>query len=120
MVFNQSVSGIKLINAVTANRINEKLIKKLLSQTDYQSYKKRYGILTHANRVISAIVMSKIPHIKESKNIITLDESFIESKLEETLTKIENLIQTDYPTAYPARFFSNVEKISETIIYCND
>ncbi|WP_429119495.1 AIPR family protein [Aeromonas veronii] len=120
MVFNQSVSGIKLINAVTANRINEKLIKRLLSQTDYQSYKKRYGILTHANRVISAIIMSKIPQIKESKNIITLDESFIEGKLEETLTKIENLIQTDYPTAYPARFFSNVEKISETIIYCNN
>ncbi|WP_311754864.1 AIPR family protein [Proteus terrae] len=114
-LFNSSVSGVLLINAVLHHRVIEKRIKELLNSTNRQEDKKRYGILTHANRVFSGFILSTTPNIKNAKNIISINMEYINNELERILSITEKLIESSYPTAYPARFFSNVDKISLTL-----
>lgn len=114
-VFNSSVSGIKLINAVRHLRIVDNNIKELLEETNYQTAKKRYGILTHANRVFAAYVLSSTPNLVNARNLLEPDEDRIRTLINRILNLTEQLIERDYPNAYPARFFSNVEKIGLTL-----
>jgi len=114
-VFNSSISGIKLINLVLCHRIIDQKIKEILQNTNYQDEKKKYGILTHANRVFAGHIMSIVPNINTQKNIIDIDEALISSELHRILEITENLIEQNYPNAYPARFFTNVEKITLTL-----
>lgn len=119
-VFNSSVSGLKLINVVKHHRFIENMIKVKLANTDYHSDKKRYGILTHANRVFSAVLMSQISGLSRSRTLIDVNEELISENFEALLSKTELLIEQYFPTAYPARFFSNVQKITTTLKYYND
>lgn len=114
-IFNSSVSGIKLINAVIHHRVIERRIKELLSQTNRQSDKKKYGILTHANRVFAGHILSTTPNLQRATSIIQVDETRLSDELTRILSETETLIESDYPTAYPARFFSNVDKITLTL-----
>ncbi|WP_318410015.1 AIPR family protein [Photobacterium leiognathi] len=114
-VFNSSVSGIKLINAVLHHRAIEHEIKNLLNQTNRQIDKKKYGILTHANRVFAGYILSTTPNLKSASIVIEVDKDRITKELSRVLSITENLIESEYPTAYPARFFSNVDKITLTI-----
>ncbi|EKO3398653.1 AIPR family protein [Vibrio fluvialis] len=111
-IFNSSVSGIKLINAVTHQRVIEHGIKELLGQTNRQTDKKRYGILTHANRVFAGHILRTTPNLQRATNIMQVDESRITTELSRILSVTEALIESEFPTAYPARFFSNVDKIT--------
>lgn len=119
-IFNPTVTGIKLINAVKHGRFIESIIKQKLAETDYATEKKRYGILTHANRVFASELMNGIPSIKNATTIIEVDEDALKERFEVVLTSTEELIETHYPTAYPARFFSNVQKISTMLTYYSD
>lgn len=114
-LFNSSVSGILLINAVMHLRIIEEKIKNLLELTNKQEDKKRYGILTHANRVFVGYILKTTEGMKNSNSIISVDADAIEKKLNEILSKTESYIESNFPTAYPARFFSNVQKINLTL-----
>jgi hypothetical protein len=114
-LFNSSVSGIKIINAVKHHRVIDDSIKKLISETNRQTDKKRYGILTHANRVFSGYLLSTTPKLNNATSIIPVDENRINIELSRILSVTENLIEKEFPTAYPARFFSNVEKIELTL-----
>ena len=116
-VFNPTVSGIKLINAVLHNRFIEQMIKDKLSDTDSQTEKKRYGILTHANRVFSAQLMSQIPALRNATSIVEVDAPLIRAEFETLLNATELLIEEHFPNAYLARFFSNVQKINTTLQY---
>lgn len=69
-VFNPTVSGVKLINVVKHHRYIEQLMKTKLSQIDQQTAKKRYGILTHANRVIAAFLMGQVNNFLEGGDYI--------------------------------------------------
>lgn len=119
-VFNPRVSGIKLINLVRHNRYIESMIKQKLADTDYHSDRKRYGILIHANRVFSSEIMTTLPALKGATTIINIDEETISSKFEDLLAKTEMVIETCYPSAYPARFFSNVQKITLMLAFYRD
>ncbi|EKS7793710.1 AIPR family protein [Edwardsiella piscicida] len=114
-VFNSSVSGIKLINLVRHHRVIEQKIKQKIRETNYQEEKKRYGILTHANRVFAGHILYSIPRINSQRNISEINENFITSELDRILQITEDLIETNYPNAYPARFFSNIEKVAMTL-----
>lgn len=114
-LFNSSVSGISLINAVAHHRIIDSKIKELLNATNRQEDKKRYGILTHANRVFAGYILSNTPKIQSAREIMPVDISRIHVELDRVLSVTENLIETGHSTAYPARFFSNVDKISLTL-----
>lgn len=114
-IFNASISGIKLINAVMHHRVIETKIKELLRQTNRQTDKKKYGILTHANRVFSGYILVTTPMINSSNHIMQIDEVRISTELSRILSVTERFIESEYPTAYPARFFSNVDKISLTL-----
>lgn len=119
-IFNSSVSGIRLINTVNHNRVINSKIKLLLSITSRQTEKKRYGILTHANRVFAAYILSTTQGLPNATNIMEVDESLIDEKLNRILSVTESLIGTEFSTAYPARFFSNVDKITLTLSRLNN
>lgn len=114
-IFNSSVSGVGLINAVTHHRVIEHKIKELLGQTNRQANKKRCGILTHANRVFSGHILRTTPSVQGAKSILQVDESRISAELSRILSVTETFIESEFPTAYPARFFSNVDKITLTL-----
>lgn len=114
-LFNSSVSGIKIINAVKHHRVIDNSIKKLISETNRQTDKKRYGILTHANRVFSGYLLSTTSKLQNAITVIPVDESRINMELNRILLITETLIEKEFSTAYPARFFSNVEKIELTL-----
>ncbi len=116
-VFNPTISGVKLINVVKHHRYIEQLIKTKLSETDQQTAKKRYGILTHANRVIAALLMGQVDNLRGATTLIELDSGSIDENFETLLSQLETLIDTHYPNAYLARLFSNVTKITATIAY---
>ncbi|TOG06121.1 AIPR family protein [Vibrio parahaemolyticus] len=116
-VFNPTISGVKLINVVKHHRYIEQLIKTKLSETDQQTAKKRYGILTHANRVIAALLMGQVNNLKGATTLIELDSGSIDENFETLLSQLETLIDTHYPNAYLARLFSNATKITATIAY---
>ncbi|ELA9335924.1 AIPR family protein [Vibrio parahaemolyticus] len=116
-VFNPTISGVKLINVVKHHRYIEQLIKTKLSETDQQTAKKRYGILTHANRVIAALLMGQVDNLRGATTLIELDSGSIDENFETLLSQLETLIDTHYPNAYLARLFSNATKITATIAY---
>ncbi len=116
-VFNPTVSGVKLINVVLHHRYIESVIKDKLSETDYQTDKKRYGILTHANRVFASVLLESVPQIKRSATLIEVDKVAILGEFETLLGKAETLVETYFPSAYLARLFSNVTKINTSLEY---
>ncbi|WP_272572031.1 MULTISPECIES: AIPR family protein [unclassified Providencia] len=114
-LFNSSVSGVSLINAVLHHRVIDNKIKEMLVSTNRQEDKKRYGILTHANRVFAGYILDNTPRLKTAREIMTVNVNRIHDELERILSVTEHFIEAEYPTAYPARFFSNVDKISLTL-----
>jgi len=119
-VFNPTVSGIKVINAVVHLRAIERLIDSKLSTTDRSTYRKRYLIITHANRVIIALLLNKVSNIATSTELISLDEELLSSKLDSIVDEAEQYFERNYTNAYPTRFFGNVEKVNEILNVLSD
>lgn len=116
-VFNPTISGVKLINVVKHHKYIEHLIKLKLSETDHHEAKKRYGILTHANRLIAALLMQQVTNLNRATTLIELNTTSINDNFNTLLGQLETLIDTYYPNAYLARLFSNATKITATIAY---
>lgn len=114
-VFNPNVSGIQVINAVSHYRIIEELIVRLLDQTDRNTHRKRHLIITHANRVITALLLNRVSQIGRSSELTPPNDRSLNENLLIIADKIDKYIEDNYPNAYPARFFSNVEKVDEIL-----
>lgn len=114
-VFNPTVSGIKVINTVTHLRVIERLINNKLTATDRNAYRKRYLIITHANRVITALLLNRSSNIATATELILPDESSLSEHLNLIINEAEQYIEANYANAYPARFFGNVEKVTEIL-----
>ncbi|PSN14297.1 hypothetical protein C7293_12330 [filamentous cyanobacterium CCT1] len=114
-VFNPTVSGIKVINAVVHLRVIERLIDSKLSTTDRSTYRKRHLIITHANRVITALLLNKVSDLATATELISPNEELLSSKLDSIIDAAEQYFERNYTNAYPARFFGNVEKVNEIL-----
>ena len=114
-VFNPTVSGIKLVNAVVHLRIIEKHIKNKLGQTDRNTHRKRHLIITHANRVLTSLLLNKECNIARATELVTPNEENLSRKLDFLIDESEKYIDEKYTNAYPARFFGNVEKVGEIL-----
>ena len=112
--FNSSVSGVRLINAVNFNKIIEKKIQQKLASINRQRDKKLYGILTHGNRYISAM-MFKLDETWKGRVIVSYDENNLHSKFNSLTSITENYLTQYHNGAYLARLFTNVEKTSSTM-----
>jgi hypothetical protein len=119
-VFNPTISGIKVINAVVHLRVIERLIDSKLNTTDKSTYRKRHLIITHANRVITALLLNKVSNIANSTELISPDEELLSSKLDLIVGEAEQYFERNYINAYPARFFGNVEKVNEILNVLSD
>lgn len=114
-IFNPTVSGMKVINAVAHLRVIDELISEKLESMDRQTERKRHLIVTHANRVIASLLLAKCTNIKSASEIITPNATNLSTNIDTLISGIENYIETEHSNAYPARFFSNVERVSHII-----
>lgn len=114
-VFNPTISGIKVINAVNHFRAIEELIFKLLEDTDRNTQRKRHLIITHANRVVTALLLNRVSRINSFSELTAPDEDKLKENLLIISDKAYGYIENNYPNAYPARFFSNVERVDEIL-----
>ncbi|MFM5803102.1 AIPR family protein [Aeromonas veronii] len=112
-IFNPRVSGLKLINAVLHFRVIEKIIAQALQSIDKTTHSRKHLIVTHGNRYFSSVLLNTIPALKNSATILHPDEGVLSSKLDTLIDDTETYIDTNYPNAYPARFFANPTKIQE-------
>lgn len=119
-VFNATVSGIKVVNSVLHLRAIERLINTKLAEMDKNLHRKQHLIITHANRVLTALLLNKESGITVSVEIVTPNEEHLSTKLDLLCSEIGQYIEQNYANAYPARFFVNVEKVSEIINYLSD
>ncbi|PAA31759.1 hypothetical protein CJU73_01635 [Pseudomonas fragi] len=114
-IFNPTVSGIYLINSVTHLRIIQKLITEKLEGIDRAAKRKQHLIVTHANRVLTSILLRDSCRIFKSTEIVQPKESQLLETLDFLCDQIELYIEHGYTNAYPARFFANTEKVGEII-----
>lgn len=114
--FNSSVSGVRLINAVNFNKIIEKQILQKLASINRQRDKKLYGILTHGNRYISAM-MFKLDDTWKARTIVAYDEESLRIKFNKLICVTEDYLTQHHDGAYLARLFTNVEKTTSTMRY---
>lgn len=119
-VFNPTVSGIKVLNAVLHLRVIERLINTKLDGIDRNTYRKRHLIITHGNRVLTALLLNKESGIARAAELVTPDEDHLSTKLDFLCNETEQYIEQYYTNAYPARFFSNVGKVEEIINYLSE
>jgi hypothetical protein len=114
-VFNSSVSGIKVINSVLHLRIIERLIKTKLASIDKSTHRKRHLIITHANRVLTALVLNKESKITKATEIVQPNEHHLSERLDFLISETEQYLEKNHNNAYPARYFGNVEKVKEIL-----
>lgn len=119
-VFNPTVSGIKVINAVSHLRVIESLIETKLSGIDRNTHRKQHLIITHANRVLTALLLNKESSIAGATELVTPNEEHLSTKLNFLCNEAEQYIEQNYTNAYPARFFGNVGKVTEIINYLSE
>ncbi|WP_368899648.1 AIPR family protein [Morganella morganii] len=116
-VFNPSISGLLLINSVTAYREIEKTIADLMKSI---SSRKGKNLITHGIRVLTSISMSTLKSkIKSSEKFHITDTEIaeLEKTINCTYSLADKYISENYPSAYLARFFQNREKIDEVMSY---
>ncbi|WPD20825.1 MAG: AIPR family protein [Candidatus Electrothrix scaldis] len=111
-VFNPNISGVLLINAVTHHRVISKIIASEYDCTDKQN-RRRIGVLVHANRVFSSVLLNRVHGLRRSDRLIEPNENEIKESFVTILNKTENHLREKHVNAYPARFFSNVDKVTE-------
>ncbi|EDX82621.1 hypothetical protein S7335_922 [Synechococcus sp. PCC 7335] len=114
-VFNPTISGIKVINSVVHTRIIERLISAKLSATDKSTHRKRRLIITHSNRVMTALLLNQVSSIKNATELVLPNEALLSEKLDLLVEEAEKYIEKNYTNAYPARFFVNVSKVNEIL-----
>ncbi|MCE1456584.1 hypothetical protein LWU69_22510, partial [Enterobacter hormaechei] len=114
--FNSSVSGVKVINVVNFNKMIERKVHEKLASINRQRDKKLYGILTHGNRYLSAM-MFKLDDAWKSRTIAMYDEDEIERKFNALTSTTEIYLTQFHDGAYLARLFTNVEKTTATMSY---
>ncbi|MCH5050817.1 MULTISPECIES: AIPR family protein [Pectobacterium] len=114
--FNSTVSGVSVINAVNFNKIIDRKIHEKLSSINRQRDKKLYGILTHGNRYISAM-MFKLNSSWRERTISVYNDENIQLKFNSLTSSTENYLTQNHDGAYLARLFTNVEKTTSTMRY---
>ena len=119
-IFNPNVSGIKVVNAVMHLRVIERLLEIKLKEVDRATNRKQHLIMTHANRVLTALLLGKECGISKATELVTPNEEHLSAKLDFLFEETEGYIEQRYTNAYPARFFANVEKVGEIINYLAD
>ncbi|MCG9753907.1 AIPR family protein [Shewanella insulae] len=114
-IFNPTVSGIRVINAVLHLRVIDRLITTKLEGIDRGVNRKQHLIITHANRVLTSLLLRKVSFISNATEIINPNEENLSAKLNVLCNETEQYIEKNYTNAYPARFFTNIEKVGEII-----
>lgn len=111
-IFNPSVSGYFVYNAVKTIREIEIIIGKEINSLEKRSGRK-YGVLVHGNRIISLLTIAKLK-IKPDFNKIdfTIPEN-LESKTKEVIGEINDFLTSNYQESILGTLFKNSRKCNE-------
>jgi hypothetical protein len=116
-IFNDSVTGYHVYNAVIFIREVEKILSKKVDNLG-KKQGKVYGILIHGNRIISYFLYKKlnIQNSLEDKNF-SIEKNQLSKEVDEIVKVIECFIKNNYPENVLSTFFKNATKCKELDIY---
>ncbi len=114
-IFNPRTSGRYVYNTILLNREIDKAILSKINSLGKKSGKE-YGILVHGNRFLSFLIQSKISIPKD--NFINLNPESIRTILDESLTKLKEIVSTDYPDNVLGTLFKNKSKCEAIFEKC--
>lgn len=113
-LFNGSTNSFTMYNGVLVLRAIESYIKE--NESNVTGRKKL--VLIHGNRFLLHLVLKEIKNI-DNFNDTYLDQEEIKSKVssicEKYWNKVYEIIEKDFPDAYPAYLFKNVGRLKEII-----
>ncbi|STQ69750.1 Uncharacterised protein [Hafnia alvei] len=112
-IFNPRVSGVKLINTVLHFRVIDKLNGQMLLSIDKATDGRKHLIVTHGNRYFASVLLSQVPNLINSSELLVPDENTISTQFNSLVQRTWDYIEGYDPNAYPARFFANSAKIQE-------
>jgi len=108
-LFNNSISALKIIKAVKIYRF----VTNKMKQLSYDADGRQRSIYLYGNTFVSHILFQRIPKQYLADSSIGFDNYFnteLETKTDECLVELENLIETNYPEAMIGFIFRNYTK----------
>lgn len=106
-IFNASVTGRYVFNAVEINRNIEKAINTKLVEVGKKSGRE-YGILVHGNRMISMLIFVKLR--VSSNELMDVGAINLQETFDQTFSKLVEVVSQKYPDAILATLFKNKAK----------
>ena len=114
-IFNASVSGYYVYNAVKTIRKIEFVIRKKINSLGTSSGR-QYGLLVHGNRMIALKTINELNLKPQLQRIdFTIDDSLLEKKVEDVISRMTLYIDTTYPDSILGTLFKNSSKCSAII-----
>jgi hypothetical protein len=114
-IFNPSISGYYVYNSVkTVRKIEAILRSKINSLGTYSG--REYGVLVHGNRMIALKTINELNLKSQLQRIdFSVDDSILETKITDVITRMNNFINTNYPDSILGTFFKNSSKCTHLI-----
>jgi hypothetical protein len=114
-IFNASVSGYYVYNAVRTIRKIEAIIRKKINLLGTYSGR-QYGLLVHGNRMIALKTINELNLQAQLQKIeFIIDDLMLEAKVEDVILRMTLYIDTTYPDSILGTLFKNLSKCSDII-----
>ncbi len=111
-LFNPQTSALQVFHAVLAQRLIESKLEKSIKSLEKRSGK-RYGVLVHGNRLLAAIVFSRLkltPKLVDPKFDPSVYETDVENELAHAVALITDQLSNEFVESFPAVVFKNPTK----------
>ena len=114
-LFNKSINGMYVYNCVRVHRIIESKIQELIANLQKKSGR-YYGLLVHGNRITAQLTFNSL-NLSDKLNSIDfiLEENIIQEKTQESITKILNQLELNYPENILGTLFKNSSKCTHIV-----
>lgn len=114
-IFNASISGYYVYNAVRVVRKIEAIIRSEITKLGTYSGR-QYGLLVHGNRMIALKAINEL-NLKSQlqKAEFTITDSILEDKVKEIISRMNTYIDTNYTESILGTLFKNSTKCSDII-----
>ncbi|HNW97886.1 MAG TPA: AIPR family protein [Bacteroidales bacterium] len=114
-IFNASVSGYYVFNAVKTVRKIEAIIRKEITLLGTYSGR-QYGLLVHGNRMIALKTINELNLKSQLQKIdYKIDDSILEAKVKDIISRMTYYIDTKYTDSILGTLFKNSSKCSDLI-----
>jgi hypothetical protein len=111
-LFNPSVTGLYMFNAVCANRAIEKIITARIHALTIKRGR-HYGLLVHGNRIIALLVMKELNYqnLMQESNF-SIDSTSLQETTNNIIDYLSTVLQDQYADNILGTLFKNLTKCS--------